>query len=134
MRYRRALLLAGIIGAGLFVLNTFANWYGWYDHISFFDKGMHVLGGVFVACALIWCFFRYCSVQWLQTASALFIGALLIGLLWEAYEYIVQGITGAHLATVPDSIGDLIADAIGAALGILLCWRKRSGTIGGNER
>ncbi|MCC6199075.1 hypothetical protein IT401_02600 [Candidatus Nomurabacteria bacterium] len=126
MKYHRALLLAGLVGALLFILNVFANWYGWYDHISFFDKGMHMLGGIFVACALLWSFFRYCSKEGMRTVSMLFLTSLFVGLLWEVYEYIVQGITGTHLATIPDSLGDLAADAIGAAAGILLCWGKKT--------
>lgn len=99
----------------LFVLNTAAYFYGWYDSVRHFDKAMHVLGGAAVAL-----FFLAMTKRTRSIAGAIMV-VLVIGLAWEAYEFIVQSYTGVLLATIPDSTTDVIADLLGGiAAGIFV--------------
>lgn len=100
-------LTAAIAGITVFALDRLAALYGWYHTVPSFDKLMHFLGGAFVFLVLA-AYWRNKSIRTLIAA------VVLIGLLWEGYEYVVQSMVGAELITLPDSVGDLLFDTLGA--------------------
>ncbi len=118
--YKRLVLGAAFFGIAVFAVNALAITFYWYASITHFDKLVHTLGGIFAAVA--GSAFLYKHAQTLRKRE-LVITALLfvfiVGLAWEYYEYILQFyIKNIHLADIPDSIGDLVADMIGGILGI----------------
>lgn len=83
----------------------------WYDIL------LHILGGFWSALAIAW-FFSVFGVR--LSFFQLFSLVLLIGISWEAFEYIF-GIGGSNFMsyevdTVKDTINDLIGGVLGAAL------------------
>jgi len=87
------------------------------------DTGFHFLGGVFAA----WFASLFTNRQ-----LRVFIGVVLIGLLWELAEHLstVYGQTYwpviyvyYHSGSLVDTIHDLIADALGGIIFILIYYR-----------
>lgn len=112
-------MYALVAGIGIFALNTAAIAFYWYASMFWFDMLMHTLGGVFVALlggALFTRTFRTLGWREIMITNLLFI--FIIGLGWEFYEYIVQfWIKGINLASISDSISDVICDMTGGILG-----------------
>ena len=124
------LIPAAVAGVLTFVVNQLAHIYGWYQALPFFDKWMHVLGGVFA-------FLLIAAYRRRATALQLLIMALLVGLLWEGYEHFIDVLFKTDLIHIPDSIGDLIADMVGAVVACAVLFfvqstKKRYNTINAN--
>lgn len=80
---------------------------------------MHTLGGIFIIFIVASFYIKEIREldSW-QIFVALALSAFVVGLIWEYYEYLVQAfVKTVHLADIPDSIGDLIFDCFGGALG-----------------
>lgn len=90
---------------------------GFVFTIFWFDILLHVLGGFWSALAVAW-FFSLFGVR--LSFFLLFLLVLLIGISWEAFEYVFE-IGGSNFMsyevdTVKDTINDLIGGVVGAAL------------------
>jgi VanZ family protein len=88
---------------------------------------MHTLGGIFIALlgAMV-CWRHIKHLGWHDTAVALLLFVLIIGLAWEYFEYIVQFfVKGVHLADIPDSITDLMCDMLGGIIGTAFVLRAK---------
>jgi len=129
---------AAASGIALFAVNAVASYYHWYDRVQYFDKWMHVFGGVFVFCALLAFLLQ---IGWMQLTMRAILAAIVltivVGFLWEVYEYVIQQWTGAQLLTIPDSITDLIADTFGALIAAGVTFfvqdaKKRYNTVNAN--
>lgn len=86
---------------------------------------MHLLGGVWLGLGVLWLrhhtqYMRkiYDSLPMHDVAIAL-LGGLCVGLVWEAYEYIVWQYVGTGLPVgyVQDTVLDVVMDTIGALVG-----------------
>lgn len=130
----REMLLAAVLGVGIFALNIIANSHDLYNSITYFDKGMHVVGGAFVFITLS----AFFSRRFPRVTQAQLIGLVFfVGLLWEVYEFFIQELTGVIFATIPDSLGDLVADVVGAVIIAVILFfvqrrKKRYNTINAN--
>ena len=117
--YRRLIILAAIVGIGLFVTNAMAVIFYWYVSIPWFDMFMHTIGGVFTA--LVGTAFllpRLKGLRPMELFITISLFVFIIGLFWEYYEYIVQFyIKSVQLANISDSISDLICDMVGGSIG-----------------
>ena len=121
-----------------FGINALAMHYGWYPRIHGFDKLMHTLGGA-ASAILLAAFFT--KKLFSKAPRSIFwnivFAALLIGIGWEVFEYIVQFlIKGANLANPLDSLGDVFFDVIGAMFGahFVLSIKKRYTTTNDSSR
>jgi hypothetical protein len=111
----------------IFVLNTLAGFLYWYDIFPWFDNMMHFFGGFWVAVATMTIFWKSISAQTNQLVKSLFVilSVIFVGLVWEIYEFGVQDIikvTG--IASIPDSISDLVFDTIGAIFAFFTIYIK----------
>ncbi len=88
-----------------FAINQLAHVYGWYQEIPFFDKWMHILGGIFIF-LLAGAYLRR------LTMFQILLVVLFVGLLWEGYEHAVDALFTTDLIHIRDSVGHLIADMI----------------------
>ena len=89
---------------------------------------MHTIGGVFVAFVGATYLFRQTqALTWGEYFITLALLVFIIGLAWEYYEYVVQYyVKGVQLASVADSVSDLICDMIGGSVGALfVIWTKK---------
>jgi hypothetical protein len=101
----------------IFVLNSLATFFGWYTIFHWFDNMMHFLGGCWLALVASWFWYEKYKRGILGIGSIIvfvFVGAFL----WEVLEYFVQYIAQSpgSLATIPDSISDLILGTLGGFL------------------
>jgi hypothetical protein len=89
-----------------------------------FDIFMHTLGGMTVALALIAAVEGY--TNWMPrslSAKAMFVsgGVILVGLLWELFEYLLDRWLGVNLQpSIPDTIADLLFDTVGALVVVVV--------------
>ena len=93
----------------------------WYDNM------MHFLGGFWIALAAMTFLWNFISSQknpWLRFIFVI-LCVLLMGIVWEIYEFGVQDwikITG--IASIPDSISDLVFDTLGGIVAFLIINNK----------
>lgn len=115
------LMLAGVLAAGMAVVQHYALLYYWYWTYPWLDTVMHFSGGVVITLIAA----AYVGV----TIRAVLI-TLVIGVLWEAYEFAI-GLSSAEPKFVGDTVTDLAMDIVGAlgAYGMMRGWetlRSRS--------
>jgi hypothetical protein len=101
--------------------------YQWYHKLWWIDIVMHVSGGAWVAMVAAYVFHRaapqshFSMPRWLYFSSLLGI-AMVIGVAWEWGEYVSDALFFPHRFTVrmqlglTDTMGDLLADLVGAAI------------------
>ena len=83
---------------------------------------MHFAGGFWVAATALWVYFlgtRFAPVPpekrtFGYVLVVAFVGALFVGLLWEAYEFGVDMLTGVRVWSASDTASDIFFDAFGA--------------------
>lgn len=113
--HKKLLLSACFLVLFIWLVNTSANYFYWYSAMWWFDIPMHIMGGMFLSLFGGALFFR--KLRDLSNKEALvtiLLFALIIGLGWEVFEYIVQTIIkGQQLANIPDSIKDMVMDLLG---------------------
>jgi len=85
-----------------------------YFKYWWFDLPMHLLGGIFAGLfgMTLLALRDYSKPSPGRLLAAALFGVLLLGILWEIYEY-VSGFTFAHLNYAFDTLKDLIIDCIG---------------------
>lgn len=117
------LLLLGLIGVlHISAVIFFIYWEYWW-----FDIPMHFLGGMFAAFISAWVItMRRPQLPAESTTfiAGLFFSALLIGILWEIYEYIA-GVTYVAMGSYfIDTTKDIVVDMAGAytAYRMILRW------------
>jgi hypothetical protein len=104
-----------IFALTLFALHGIGTLWNWYGTKPFFDKYLHFLGGMFVFFALMMYLLRRAVLPFTgRQVLVLVVFVLFIGIGWEVFEYTVQHFTGVVLATMSDSIGDIVFDNLGA--------------------
>jgi len=107
------------------ILETIALRFHLYWTLGWFDIMMHFLGGVWVAFAALWCllFFPYHGERvsnrlWLYGIT---LGAtLVVGVLWEVFEYLFGIAILGDGAYAVDTTLDLTMDLLGALAAITL--------------
>lgn len=112
----------------LFVLATLylGEVHAFYDRFWWWDLALHMgsaMGFGILGFLLVFMLFqgdRYAAPPWaLGTLS--FCLAMTVGALWEIFEYAMDSLFGFNMmkSGLPDTMGDLIVDAIGAVLAAL---------------
>lgn len=105
-----------------------AEHYAWYWMFRWLDIPMHILGGMWLALAVLWLrdhtgyVRRVCALLPNGTITTALIGGLMLGLAWEFYEFCIWQYIGfgfpQHYAA--DTALDLINDTLGAlSMGIV---------------
>ena len=119
------LLLAA---TALFVLATLylGEMQDFYDRFWWWDLALHfgsAMGFGILGFLLVFMLFqgdRYAAPPWAVGALS-FCLAMTVGVLWEIFEYAMDTLFGFNMmkSGLPDTMGDLIVDAVGAALAAL---------------
>ncbi len=120
----------------MFGLHMAATVFYWYASISWYDMFMHALGGIFLAVFTAAFFMRHIrALDAFETTVTLLLAVLVLGALWEYFEYGVQYVIrgSAELASVSDSVSDLVCDMLGGMVGtyFVLRLKKRYNGIDG---
>ena len=116
-----------ILIVAIALVQILAESYHWYWLMRWFDIPMHFMGGAWVAGVALW--WRFFSGRFPLApidAKAIFtwamIGAIGIGVAWEAYEAGVSYLTVGHMNDMLDTGGDLIFDVLGGAVSAMILW------------
>ena len=125
-----------LIGALLIVVGSVVSeYYGLAYSYTYFDKGLHIAGGVLAA----WISYRFLQKELSNMSAVKFLVVLvalvlLIGVFWEFAEYI----SSMNKETTPllyryfrgggigDTLADLVADMTGAIIFALIVYKDRS--------
>lgn len=116
---------------GVFILNSLATFFFWYEGFLWFDMLMHFFGGIVVTFFLVWLLYhlyrtwREKGAAWriIILNSGLFI---LVAILWEIMEFSVQHAFDIYgvLATPADSVSDIICGLVGSLVALLYYFMK----------
>jgi hypothetical protein len=113
----------------IFIFNLFATYWHLYFLIWWLDIPVHMLGGAWVALMTL---FLYYHTKYLRKKdhAALFAfvlavaTALVVGLMWEVYEFIIDRAMSVHDLQISDTLKDLCDDLFGGGAAALLFIKK----------
>ena len=118
----------------MFIVNTVALKFYWYSSIWYFDMLMHFWGGFWQGLFFIWFFsikdisekFRlsleFKDMNSLIIKTILFV--LLIGVLWEFFEFFVNNCIGHDIFNTLDTISDIFFDTAGGTFAIFYFLKR----------
>lgn len=117
-------ILIVIIGG----LHYIADVFNLYWEVWWFDLMMHFLGGFWIALSTLWLiyfspFFEGKSKSFKVFLLSGIVGAMLIGILWEIFEYATDSTYTAH-NYILDTSTDLVADFIGGVVAVLYVYYR----------
>jgi len=126
----RILKILFVLIWALALVHMMAEYYYLYWIFRWFDIVTHFFGGVWVGIAAIWFWYLsgYIKAMHFPKKKAVLVAllfGLLIGFLWEGYEYVVWQLVGKGLPPnyIPDTTLDLVMDCMGAYLGFFALSR-----------
>ena len=110
----------------IFIANSLALKFYWYFSIWYFDMLMHFLGGLWEGLFFIW-FFSIVDFPFLKLSPSVvdfkliyktvsFV--LLIGILWEFFEFFTNNYIGHDPFNILDTISDIFFDLAGGTFSI----------------
>jgi len=104
----------------IFIANLLAIKFHWYSLIWYFDIVMHILGGFWVGMFFLYVFKRkdFKPVD-AHLFFKVFLASLVIGILWEFYEFYIY----QHISQIPfnqfDTLTDIFFDLLGSSFAFL---------------
>lgn len=132
-----------LVAIALFVLATLylGEVYDFYDRLWWWDLVLHfgsAMGFGILGFLLVFMLFegdRYAAPPWAVGALS-FCLAMTVGTLWEVFEYAMDSLFGLNMmrSGLPDTMGDVIVNAVGAALAALAGVIYLSDRAGGRLR
>lgn len=116
----------------IFVFNALALWLHWYSALLWLDIPMHILGGFWLGLFFIWLFsFKEIEVfeDFLNKKNFKFFlkilfFVLIIGILWEVFEFMINESITRNLFDTIDTFSDLVFDLLGAIFSIYYVSKK----------
>ncbi len=110
----------------IWLIHTLANAFYWYSAIWWFDIPMHIMGGMFLALTAGALFFKaLLPLSFRERLVTILLFVLIVGLSWELFEYFVQNfIKGDQLASLPDSVKDMMMDLFGGIVASYFVFRQ----------
>ena len=118
----------------IFTANSLALAFHWYYSIWWFDMLMHFLGGLWEGLFFIWFFSSPDIGESLRlspepknftrliTKTVLFV--LLIGVLWEFFEFFTNNYIGSDPFNILDTVSDIFFDLAGGTFAVLYFFEK----------
>ncbi len=107
---------------GIFIVNTAAVFWGWYYIVPSIDIPLHLAGGFWVGGSGMWGYYAF-SKKISKKLSVTIVGSMLIaiviGALWEGFEFYTNLLLAREPFSALDTMGDMICDIIG---GVCAGW------------
>ena len=132
--HKKKIFLARLLWLILFIffLNFFATFFfSWYWTIWWFDMFMHFLGGLWISSMAIWLYLysrlfkRMRGQKIISIALFSFLAIVILGLLWELFEFGVDTFITIKQQNISDTLSDLLFDLLGGMLGTLYFLYKQ---------
>jgi hypothetical protein len=99
---------------------TLNNIFYWDSLLWYFDVMQHTLGGLWVGMFFFYVFStRFQTTSYTNLCIAVVLSTILIGVLWEGYEYYIYQIISKMNFDIVDTIYDVFNDIVGS---LLACW------------
>ncbi|HEY4486310.1 MAG TPA: hypothetical protein VJB70_01065 [Candidatus Paceibacterota bacterium] len=127
LRQIRFPVVLGVFLVAIAAVNGFAEMNSWYWKMRWFDMPMHFAGGAWLAGFAAWWQYSRQGIaiqSFPKLLGVCLVFVLSVGLLWEAYEYVVSFVTGGHINEMLDTLGDLLFDILGGTVVAVLVWVK----------
>ena len=124
MKKHFPLSVLAFLGLAIFFFNLLATYWHLYFLIWWLDIPVHIFSGMWIALLSLSFYYRSNHAPH-KEHSALFVvisaasSALVIGLAWEVYEFVVDRAMNANDVQLGDTLKDLCDDLLG---GILAAW------------
>lgn len=113
----------------IFILNTLAFEHYWYWIYEWFDIPMHFLGGFWVGGTIIWILGTFLKRRFASTRGGYLLSvvglAMVIGLLWELFEFSIDTFITFHMNDIIDTLSDLSMDFLGATVAYVFFSRQK---------
>ncbi|MFA7192056.1 MAG: hypothetical protein WC089_02035 [Candidatus Paceibacterota bacterium] len=126
MTRKRIIKYTAILFSLLAIINILSMKFFWYQAIWWFDMPMHFVGGFTTLLLLTYFFYEKIQFDFLfyRKIILLIFGAILVGLLWEVFEYIFNNIIAGVPWDIVDTSADIFWDTTGAicALVFMRYW------------
>lgn len=107
----------------IFISDYVAKELYWYSSILWFDMVMHFLGGFWVGLFFIW-FLAPKNSSWRELIKV-FIGVLIIGVLWEFFEVYIHNYISKYPFDIVDTLSDVSFDLAGGIFAVFYFFKKR---------
>ena len=107
----------------IFVLDLVGVSLYWDYSTWWFDMVLHFFGGFWVGLFFIYVF--YIRKQILKPFFHIIIFVLLIGILWELFEFYANNYIGKSPFDIIDTLSDIFFDLSGGLCAILYLWKKQ---------
>jgi hypothetical protein len=138
----RTKLFKPIIFLAIFILlaNTMAQKLYWYYSIWWFDMPVHFLGGLWQGIFFLWYFSEvrlpFCRrpIREMNRETIMYgiLFVLLVGVSWEAGEFLTNNLIGRESLSILDTTSDIFFDLAGGSLAFLY-YVKHIMSIGLNK-
>jgi len=119
-----------VIVALIAIINALAGYFHWYWSVWWFDMPMHFAGGFFIGMLSLYIMRRSILLaqekgKYIRTFFIVLLSTLVMGILWEVFEFLMQGGFSGSLASPVDSLSDICFDLAGGALAIMIYLPQR---------
>lgn len=115
----------------ILALHISALYFFWYWSIWWFDILMHILGGVWVSGMTLWWYLFSYNKGEKRSSYAMYLipftSVLIIGVLWEFFEFGLDTFITIQNNDVVDTLSDIGSDISGGFLAVLYILRKTYG-------
>lgn len=121
MTRKRIIKYTAILFSLLAIINLLSMKFFWYQAISWFDMPMHFIGGFTTLLLLAYLFYSRLQYDFLFYRKIIFLilGAILVGFLWEVFEYVFNNIIAGIPWDMVDTSADLFWDTTGAIFALI---------------
>lgn len=122
MNRKKLFIRLAVLVIVVFLINTLSFKFYWYSSMWWFDMFMHFLAGFWLSLCIIWLLklenFSFKNIL------KIILFVLIIGLLWEMYEFYVDDNIARNGISTLDSTSDLFFDLAGGFSAILYVTKR----------
>ena len=129
MKPRHLSAILALLILFIWAVNTFADQVHLYYLLWWFDIPMHILGGIWVALTSLVIYYHTGWIHRHDRSASFVVAAMLgatlvVGILWEVFEFSVEHFVKLNDNGVFDTLKDLLDDMIGATIASVIFIRK----------
>jgi len=109
----------------IFIVSELGNMFYWYSLVWYFDIIMHTLGGLWVGMFFSYIFSRQKDFVFTRRfCSQVLLATIVVGILWEFYEFYIYQIVEGSSFDFLDTASDVMFDTLGASAALLYFFKS----------